>query len=177
MTAETSYDDRFVHFVVLFNVDEDYYECHEVMEELWLEEGRNLLYQGLLQAAVGLHHWRNDNYSGAVKLFSQAENKLAHYPERAMGLDLANLRTHTAGALVLLREWVERDGIHEGGTGIHEDEAGVHESGAKASTDKAPEQVPPPFQPFPLAVVDEKLERLVQEMALIPFDQRLHGED
>ena len=34
-----AYDEKFVHFIVLFNVDQDYFECHEVMEELWLEEG------------------------------------------------------------------------------------------------------------------------------------------
>ncbi|SEM70763.1 DUF309 domain-containing protein [Paenibacillus sp. OV219] len=100
--GERSYDERFVHFVVLFNVDLDYFECHEVMEELWLEEGRNLLYQGLLQAAVGLHHWRNDNFSGAVKLFNQALQKLVHYPDAKMGLDLRQLRIDVARSLTLL---------------------------------------------------------------------------
>lgn len=105
MTAryeEHPYDERFIHFVVLFNVDRDYFECHEVMEELWLEEGRNLLYQGLLQAAVGLHHWRNDNFSGAVKLFNQAEQKLVQYADVEMGLDLQQLRADVASSLKVL---------------------------------------------------------------------------
>ncbi|WP_081795709.1 DUF309 domain-containing protein, partial [Paenibacillus darwinianus] len=96
------YDWRFVHFVVLFNVDEDYFECHEVMEELWLEEGRNLLYQGLLQVAVGLHHWRNDNWSGAVKLFTAALEKLAEYADIELGLDLGRLKLDTRRALAAL---------------------------------------------------------------------------
>ncbi|WP_219837901.1 DUF309 domain-containing protein [Paenibacillus sp. R14(2021)] len=104
MAAARSYDERFVYFVVLFNVDEDYFECHEVMEELWLEEGRSTLYQGLLQAAVGLHHWRNDNYSGAVKLFTQAENKLIAYPDIWMGLDLRQLLADVRLSLAVLRD-------------------------------------------------------------------------
>ncbi|OXM84192.1 hypothetical protein CF651_21945 [Paenibacillus rigui] len=75
-----------------FNVARDYFECHEVMEELWLEEGRAPLYQGLLQVAVGLYHYRNGNLSGAVKLFTAAIDKLE--PRRAQqgtGIDLARL--------------------------------------------------------------------------------------
>lgn len=161
MTAHMPYDERFIHFVVLFNVDEDYYECHEVMEELWLEEGRNLLYQGLLQAAVGLHHWRNDNYSGAVKLFTQAENKLAHYPDHAMGLDLERLRADIARSLHPLLAYME-------GAASQDTDGSVGGGAGKAS--------PPPFRAFRLAVVDEGLRLLVEEMARIPLEQRLHGE-
>jgi len=94
-----AYDEKFVHFVVLFNVDRDYFECHEVMEELWLEEGRNRLYQGLLQVAVGLHHWSNDNLSGAVKLFTAALEKLQPTGDVWQGLDLKQLKTDTEQAL------------------------------------------------------------------------------
>ncbi|RAP78682.1 DUF309 domain-containing protein [Paenibacillus montanisoli] len=138
--------------MVLFNVDEDYFECHEVMEELWLEEGRNVLYQGLLQAAVGLHHYRNDNFSGAVKLFTQAENKLIQYPDAMMGLDLKQLRADIASSLTPLREWLERD----------------------AASSSAP---PPPFAPFRLVVLDEELRQLSKALAEIPLENRLHGED
>lgn len=185
MNEEVSYDERFVHFVVLFNVDEDYYECHEVMEELWLEEGRNLLYQGLLQAAVGLHHWRNDNYSGAVKLFTQAENKLMHYPDHAMGLDLGQLRMDVARSLAPLRVWVEGAAI-EGEASITGEagivgkasiagEAGIEGEAADA-VDGGERKTPPPFQSFSLVVMDEELRLLVEAMAQIPLEQRLHGE-
>lgn len=92
-------DPKLVHFLVLFNVDRDYYECHDVMEELWLEEGRRPFWQGLLQAAVGLHHWQNDNFSGAIKLFRGAEEKLAPYGEREAGLDLAKLKADIRTAI------------------------------------------------------------------------------
>lgn len=89
---EGKYPELYVRFLRLFNLDRDYYTCHDVMEELWLEEGRDLFYQGLLQSAVGLHHCRNQNAGGAVKLMTAALNKLVCYPDRFMGIDVAKLK-------------------------------------------------------------------------------------
>lgn len=91
MTARPEYDRLYVKFIYYFNVERDYFECHEVMEELWLEEGRAPLYQGLLQVAVGLYHHRNGNVSGAIKLFTAALEKLAGRQAEVMGIDLALL--------------------------------------------------------------------------------------
>ncbi|WP_123043693.1 DUF309 domain-containing protein [Cohnella candidum] len=97
-------DPRFAKFAYQFNVDGDYFECHELMEELWLEEGRHPLLQGLLQAAVGLHHWNNGNRAGAVKLMEQAQRKLTGYPAVVLGLDLDDLRSRLEESLAVLRE-------------------------------------------------------------------------
>jgi predicted metal-dependent hydrolase len=86
-----TYDRLYVEFLYYFNEARDYFECHEVMEELWMEEGRNHLYQGLLQVAVGLYHHYNGNVSGSIKLFTAALDKLSHYPSDALGIDLAKL--------------------------------------------------------------------------------------
>jgi predicted metal-dependent hydrolase len=61
------------------------------MEELWLEEGRSPLFQGLLQVAVGLYHHWNGNVSGSIKLFTQGLDKLQQYPEHVHGIDLGKL--------------------------------------------------------------------------------------
>ncbi|NOU97919.1 DUF309 domain-containing protein [Paenibacillus sp. LMG 31456] len=74
-----------------FNVERDYFECHEVMEELWLEEGRAPLYQGLLQVAVGLYHHSNGNVSGAIKLFTAALEKLVNSRQPRLGINLEHL--------------------------------------------------------------------------------------
>ncbi|MBO9597103.1 MAG: DUF309 domain-containing protein [Cohnella sp.] len=97
-------DERYLAFISYFNAERDYFECHEVMEELWLEEGRHPLLQGLLQAAVGLHHWHNDNFSGAVKLMEAALTKLSAYADVALGLDLARLRADLAASLAALAD-------------------------------------------------------------------------
>jgi uncharacterized protein len=86
-----SYDALYVQFVYYFTIPRDYFECHEVMEELWLEEGRDPLYQGLLQVAVGLYHYRNGNLGGAVKLFTAAVEKLEGFPAETLGIDLGKL--------------------------------------------------------------------------------------
>ncbi|MFC5700399.1 DUF309 domain-containing protein [Cohnella faecalis] len=92
-------DSRFLAFIGHFNGDRDYFECHEVMEELWLEEGRHRLLQGLLQAAVGLHHWDNGNLSGAAKLMIGSLGKLEFYETEVLGLDLGALRRELAQSL------------------------------------------------------------------------------
>jgi len=88
----STYDRLYVAYLYYFNEMRDYFECHEVMEELWLEEGRSLLYQGLLQIAVGLYHHANGNVSGSIKLFRAGLDKLSSYPADTLGIDLAQLR-------------------------------------------------------------------------------------
>lgn len=102
MTAAPAYDPLYVAFVYFFNVERDYFECHEVMEELWLEEGRHPLLQGLLQVAVGLYHHANGNVSGAVKLLAAALEKLNPHPPDALGIDLDRLRRDSADYLARL---------------------------------------------------------------------------
>ena len=38
----------------------EWFECHETLEELWIGETGEVrdFYQGMLQIAVALHHWR-----------------------------------------------------------------------------------------------------------------------
>lgn len=85
------YERLYVEFVYYFNVERDYFECHEVMEELWLEEGRNPIFQGLLQIAVGLYHYRNGNVSGSIKLFTQGIAKLQDQPDILFGIQVGKL--------------------------------------------------------------------------------------
>lgn len=101
------YDRLYIQFIKLFNEERDYYQCHDVMEELWLEEGRKPLLQGLLQVAVGLHHFQNGNRSGAIKLLVAALQKLHAYPHLVMGIDLNQLRTD---AEEILDELMQQEG-------------------------------------------------------------------
>ncbi|MGG1551377.1 DUF309 domain-containing protein [Paenibacillus ferrarius] len=100
----TSYDRLYVLFLYYFNELRDYFECHEVMEELWLEEGRNPLYQGLLQVAVGLYHHGNGNVSGSIKLFSAGLDKLEGFPSEILGIDLGRLVQDSRDYLGRLRQ-------------------------------------------------------------------------
>jgi len=77
----------YIEFIYYFNIERDYYECHEVMEEYWMLEGKNKLLQALLQVAVGLHHFRNQNINGAIKLLEQALDKKNDRWDGYLGID------------------------------------------------------------------------------------------
>lgn len=102
------YEPLYIEFIYYFNVDHDYFECHEVLEELWLEEGRSPLYQGLLQVAVGLHHYSYGNASGAIKLFTAGIEKLYSYPEQILGIDLKKVMDEASEYVRKLHQ-VERE--------------------------------------------------------------------
>lgn len=87
------YDPLFIQFLYDFNHTRDYFECHESLEELWLEEAKDPLYQGLLQVAVALYHHRNENFSGATKLMRSALEKLKRYPDEILGINLEKVRS------------------------------------------------------------------------------------
>jgi hypothetical protein len=102
------HDPLYIAFLHYFNQERDYFECHEVMEELWLSEGRSPLWQGLLQIAVGLHHHANNNVNGAVKLLSAAIDKLKPRTGAPIGIDLEELLRHAETRLRQLMEEGER---------------------------------------------------------------------
>ncbi|WP_226000150.1 DUF309 domain-containing protein [Paenibacillus sp. BJ-4] len=86
-----SYEPLYVTYLVYFNRDRDYFECHEVLEELWLKLDRDPVYKGLLQIAVGLFHFRNGNYRGGHMMLDSAVHRLEHAPPQALGINMAKL--------------------------------------------------------------------------------------
>lgn len=88
-----SYEPLYVAYLIYFNRDRDYFECHEVLEELWMKLDREPLYKGLLQVAVGLYHFRNGNVTGGRKMLRSAADRLAPYSADCLGIDLGRLRS------------------------------------------------------------------------------------
>lgn len=87
--SDSDYSPLYLQGVQYFNECE-FFEAHEVWEEIWQEErgpSRKFL-QGLIQAAVALHHFGNGNIRGAKKVFHTAKSYLATYRPRHMGIDL-----------------------------------------------------------------------------------------
>lgn len=71
----------------------DWFDCHETLEDLWInsrEESR-WFYQGMLQIAVALHHWRNGNYGGAVSLLTGGVNYLQRVSPVCQRIEVATL--------------------------------------------------------------------------------------
>jgi hypothetical protein len=71
----------------------EFFECHETIEAVWMEEPRaiRLLYQGILQVGVALHHVQRGNWRGAMKVLARAIPKLAHFEPACMGIDVSGL--------------------------------------------------------------------------------------
>ncbi len=91
--------------VRLFNTGE-YFECHEVLEELWLDERGPVreLYQGVLQIGVALLHRQRGNFTGAVSLLQSGLRHIAPFAPICQQLDLARLRRETERLLAHLQE-------------------------------------------------------------------------
>jgi len=91
--------DRFQLGIRHFNARE-FYDAHEVWEDVWREsrgmEKRFL--QGLIQAAVALHHHSTGNVVGACSLMARARRNLAGCPAEFGEIRLAEL-------LQALGEW------------------------------------------------------------------------
>jgi predicted metal-dependent hydrolase len=73
--------DLFQNGINFFN-DGRYFEAHEAWEDLWRSSTGplRLYYQGLVQAAVGLHHLHRGNSQGARALLERSVKKLEQYP-------------------------------------------------------------------------------------------------
>lgn len=89
-----TFEEQFAHGVDLFNRKE-FFECHDVWEELWQEERseRRLFLQGMIQAAVGSYHLTNGNTTGAISQYTKSLDKLRQYPPDYFGINLEGLRS------------------------------------------------------------------------------------
>ncbi len=85
---------KYLEGIRLFNAEE-FFECHDVLEELWTEviDGERKFYQGLIQAAVALFHFGNENLGGAMKLYRSSREKLEMYRPHFMEMDLDRFLT------------------------------------------------------------------------------------
>ena len=78
--------------VSLFNAAR-YYEAHEIWEDLWriLDVPEREFLQGLIQAAVGLHHLGSQNFIGADGQLTKSLAKLRKFPGGYYGIDIEGL--------------------------------------------------------------------------------------
>jgi uncharacterized protein len=70
-----------------------YFEAHEIWEDMWrpARGPLRLFYQGLVQAAVGLHHLSRGNLNGAAAQLQKSLSKLEQYPDKFCRIDNGKL--------------------------------------------------------------------------------------
>lgn len=86
----TQWDAHYLAYFECFNRQE-YYEAHEVLEELWLAErtGPNgLFYQSLIQLAGAFVHLQKQRIAPATNLLKMAQKHLRLYPTVHQGLSV-----------------------------------------------------------------------------------------
>jgi len=101
------HDPHYLGFFTCFN-QQDYYEAHDVLEELWLGEGKTgtnyHFYKGLIQTAGAFVHLQKHHMypehpvhgkrlAPGCRLFRLALANLEQFPQSHRGLDLSEIRS------------------------------------------------------------------------------------
>ena len=75
--------------ITLFN-DHEFFEAHEVWEDIWhMAFGlKHEFYQGMIQCAVALEHYRRSSPRGGVSLYHSYTRHMKDVPAKFMGLDV-----------------------------------------------------------------------------------------
>jgi len=86
---QSVYPSHYLEGIEHFNARR-YFDAHEVWEEIWLRSSGDakVLYQMLIQAAVGLYHYERGNARGARGMHANVVDKLERLPSFLMSLDL-----------------------------------------------------------------------------------------
>jgi predicted metal-dependent hydrolase len=84
----------------------EFYECHEYLEEAWMQEPRRVrfLYQGILQVGVGFYHLQNGNWRGAAGVLRNGIERLREFEPETLGVDVRRLVRESELCLAELEE-------------------------------------------------------------------------
>ncbi len=82
----------------------DFYECHEVLEDVWRPSrgAERYFLQALIHFAVGFYHHQQGNRIGAESQLRKGLRKLAGYLPRFQGVNTAQLYREGLVALELI---------------------------------------------------------------------------
>lgn len=86
---EAQDDPRFLKGIDEFNQGL-FFECHETLEEIWLEEHgeERKFYQGIIQIAAGYFKWQQGVPAGSIKLWHSGLEKIQPYGPAYLGLNV-----------------------------------------------------------------------------------------
>jgi uncharacterized protein len=100
---EANLDPRFIKGIEEFNQGL-YFECHETLEEIWLEDhgSDREFYQGIIQIAAGYFKWEQGVLVGSIKLWKSGLEKIERYGPMHLGVDLGSFRRGVGDNLQLV---------------------------------------------------------------------------
>jgi len=97
-------DEQFKRGVAHFNAHE-FFEAHEVWEELWLRAPaeEKPLFQGVIQIAAAFHHYRRGNLTGTASLLAAGLARIEAAPPNWHGVDIRRLHGDAKACLGTLQ--------------------------------------------------------------------------
>ncbi len=105
------YDPRFLTALEEFNRGL-FYEAHETLEQLWLEDHgpERDFYQGIIQVAAGYFKWEQEVPQGTVKLLRSAVRKLEPYRPVCLGVAVTEFLSDVEADLAAVEAWCDKGG-------------------------------------------------------------------
>lgn len=101
----------FAKFIIYFNENQDYFECHEELEEYWKSIPNTTKEHPLtsyILLATGMYHWRRGNAVGALRTLKKAMEKMASLTEEHQnfsdGIDFNDLRQNITSSIQAIEE-------------------------------------------------------------------------
>ncbi|SDN38655.1 DUF309 domain-containing protein [Alkalicoccus daliensis] len=77
-TTKYNYPAEYKLFLAHFHGTRDFFECHEILEEYWLEQNKETRWLALIQLAVAVYHERQGNLRGSYKLYNKVQHHMLH---------------------------------------------------------------------------------------------------
>jgi predicted metal-dependent hydrolase len=83
-----------------------FFEAHEVLEDVWRAApgSEKKFWQGLVQVAVGFHHYSTGNRTGAASVLARASQNLRTFSIQFCGIQLSPLLESLAEWKICLQE-------------------------------------------------------------------------
>lgn len=78
----------FVKFIIYFNKNQDFFECHEVLEDYWKSipnVTKDHPLTGYILLSTGMYHWRRGNTIGAHRTLEKAIERMTRLAEEYPG--------------------------------------------------------------------------------------------
>lgn len=89
------YPKEYIQFLIHFHGDQDFFECHEILEEYWKKfDNRNKesLWVAFILMAVSAYHHRRGNFKGAEKTIKKSRALFEMYKEDISKIGLDGIR-------------------------------------------------------------------------------------
>ncbi|WP_377887936.1 DUF309 domain-containing protein [Alkalihalobacillus sp. R86527] len=87
------YPQEYYDFLVAFN-EQEFYLCHDLLEEIWLTDRSNTFIKGLLHLSVAHYHYSYGNVKGTKMMMQSALEYLQPYIPIHWEIDVCKIIDH-----------------------------------------------------------------------------------